>query len=82
MNTKKYDKDHMVEPEDVICDGILKAVEELPFCHDFEVNAGRFLDEIHSRSKKVRIDLAFEILNPKTREEFEELMQKLYLKGI
>jgi len=77
----KYGNDYLVEPEDVVCDGICKAVTLLPFADDFEVDAEKFFEEVHSRSKKIRIDLAFEILGVKSRHEFEEMMHELYLKG-
>jgi hypothetical protein len=82
IDLNQYDKDHLVEPEDVVCDGICKAVTLLPFADDFEVDAEKFFEEVHSRSKKLRIDLAFEILGVKSRAEFEEMMHELYLKGI
>ena len=79
---EKFDKDHLVDPEDVVADGIYKAVEILPFGDDYEVNAGKFFEEIKSRSKRVRIDLAFEILAANGRYEFEEMIHELYLRGI
>jgi hypothetical protein len=79
---KKYDTDHLVKPEDVVCDGMYKAVYILPFTDDFEVDADKFFKEIHSRPKKLRIDLAFEIINAKDRSEFEEMVHELYLKGM
>ena len=82
MAMDKYDKDYLVEPEDVVCDGIYKAVDVLPFTSDFEVDAEKFFKEIHSRSKKVRIDLAFKILGADGRSEFEEMIHGLYLKGV
>lgn len=74
------DKDHLVEPEDVITDAIIESVNILPFGNDFEVDPVKFLEEINSRSERVRIDLAFEILGIKSREEYERMMHKLHLK--
>jgi hypothetical protein len=81
MGNNKYDKDYLVTPEDVVRDGIYEAVDILPFSDDFEANSDKFFKEIHSRSKRLRIDLAFEILNANNRSEFEEMIHELYLKG-
>lgn len=82
MAIDKYNKDYLVEPEDVVRDAIYNAVDVLPFANDFEVDVDKFFKEIHSRSKKVRIDLAFEILGSNGRAEFEEMIHKLYLRGV
>lgn len=77
-----YSKDDLVEPEDVVCDAICKSVDILPFANDFEVNPDKFFGEINSRSKKVKIELVFKIINAKNRHEFEEMVHELYLLGV
>jgi len=75
------DKDHLVEPEDVISDAIWEAIEDSNWEGDIKINHDNFFREINYRSKRVRIELAFKILGAKDRKGFEEIIYDLYKFG-
>ena len=79
------DKDHLVEPEDVISDAIWKAIEDSLYEEDIDmthdVDCDKFFGEINGRTKRVRVELAFKILGAKGKAEFEEMVHDLYAMG-
>lgn len=76
------DKDHLVEPEDVISDAIWEAIKDSDYEGDIDIDHDKFFREINCRTKRVRVELAFKILGSRDREEFEDLMHNLYALGV
>ena len=78
---KQEQIDRKVDTEDVLTDCIYESVKDGH--HDIEkIDIDYFIEEFQSRTKRVQIKALYDLMGPKSRTEFEEMMVGLYKLGL
>ena len=77
---KQEQVDWLADTEDVLTDCIREAVE-IDAHDDMYIDHEEFIKEFQSRTKRVQIKALYDLMGPKSRTEFEEMMSELYKHG-